>query len=286
MSERTSTAVRNGSTAPARARRAPSAPEEMSAGSRYLHGWLVFLGLLIAWEVATRLAGSAFFPPPTAILAAAREQWLSGPAAALFLTDTAINDVLGSLGRIALGWISATVIGIGLGTLLGRSRTAMDYVGPLMAFVRAVPPPVLVPVFIVLLGLGVTMQTTVIVFGIVWPILLNTVDGVQSIDQTKVDTARSFRLPRGQWIFGVVLPAAAPKIFAGLRVSMALALVLMVISELVGSTNGIGYQLMFRQQAYDFPGMWAGIVLLGVLGYVLNTLLLAVERRALNWKTA
>src|SRR5699024_4320097 len=99
MSERTSTAVRNGSTAPARARRAPSAPEEMSAGSRYLHGWLVFLGLLIAWEVATRLAGSAFFPPPTAILAAAREQWLSGPAAALFLTDTAINDVLGSLGR-------------------------------------------------------------------------------------------------------------------------------------------------------------------------------------------
>lgn len=284
MSERTSTAVRNGSTAPARAR--PSAPEEMSATSRYLHGWLVFLGLVVAWEVATRLAGSAFFPPPTAILAAAREQWLSGPATTLFLTDTALNDVLGSLGRIALGWISATVIGIGLGTLLGRSRTAMDYVGPLMAFVRAVPPPVLVPVFIVLLGLGVTMQTTVILFGIVWPILLNTVDGVQSIDQTKVDTARSFRIPRGQWIFGIVLPAAAPKIFAGLRVSMALALVLMVISELVGSTNGIGYQLMFRQQAYDFPGMWAGIVLLGVLGYVLNTLLLTVERRALNWKTA
>jgi ABC-type nitrate/sulfonate/bicarbonate transport system permease component len=85
-------------------------------------------------------------------------------------------------------------------------------------------------------------------------------------------------------VFGVVLPAALPKIFAGLRVSLSLSLVLMVVSELVGSTNGIGYRLMYDQRQFDLPDMWAGIVLLGVLGYVLNTVLLAVERRALNWQ--
>lgn len=85
-------------------------------------------------------------------------------------------------------------------------------------------------------------------------------------------------------MFGVVLPAAMPKIFAGLRVSLSLALVLMVVSELVGSTNGIGYQLVNSQQQFDLPGMWTGIVLLGVLGYALNTVLLAVERKVLNWQ--
>jgi ABC-type nitrate/sulfonate/bicarbonate transport system permease component len=160
----------------------------------------------------------------------------------------------------------------------------MDYCGPLLAFVRAVPVPVLVPVFITLLGIGAPMQVSVIVFGVLWPILLNCVDGVRSVDQTKVDTARAFRVSRVQWILGVVLPAALPKIFAGLRVSLSLGLVLMVVSELVGATNGIGYQLIFSQHQFDFPTMWAGIVLLGVLGYVLNSLLLAAQRRVLTWQ--
>ncbi|MCI2420372.1 ABC transporter permease [Saccharopolyspora sp. K220] len=250
----------------------------------FLRRWLVFIGAIVVWELLTRAAQNPFFPPPTQIVGAAARNWFSGPASSLFLTDTVFTDLLASLGRIAAGWLVAVVLGVGLGTLLGRSRTALDYFGPVMAFMRAIPPPVLVPVFLVLLGIGTQMQITVIVFGVMWPILLNTVDGVRSVDQVKVDTARSFRIPRAHWVFGVVLPAATPKIFAGLRVSLSLALVLMVVSELVGSTNGIGYRLMFDQRQFDFPAMWAGIVLLGVLGYVLNTLLLAVERRALSWQ--
>ncbi|GAA4612057.1 ABC transporter permease [Saccharopolyspora hordei] len=250
----------------------------------FVRRWLVFVIAVVLWELVTRLVQNPFFPPPTEIAAAAGRKWFSGPASSLFLTEEVHTDLLVSLGRVFGGWLIAVVLGVGLGTLLGRSRTGMDYVGPLMAFVRAIPPPVLVPVFLVLLGIGSEMQITVIVFGVVWPILLNTVDGVRSVDQVKVDTARSFRIPRGQWVFGVVLPAATPKIFAGLRVSLSLALVLMVVSELVGSTNGIGYRLIFDQRAFDLPGMWAGIVLLGVLGYLLNTLLLAVERRALSWQ--
>ncbi|WP_190819048.1 ABC transporter permease [Saccharopolyspora pogona] len=250
----------------------------------FLQRWVVFIIAIVVWELLTRVAQSAFFPPPTQIVGTAMEKWFSGPASSLFLTDEAFSDMLASLGRIAVGWLIAVVLGVALGTLLGRSRTALDYFGPLMAFMRAIPPPVLVPVFLVLLGIGAQMQITVIVFGVIWPILLNTVDGVRSVDQVKVDTIRSFRIPRSHWVFGVVLPAATPKIFAGLRVSLSLALVLMVVSELVGSTNGIGYRLVFDQRQFDFPAMWAGIVLLGILGYVLNTLLLVVERRALSWQ--
>ncbi|CAL99900.1 ABC-type nitrate/sulfonate/bicarbonate transport system permease component [Saccharopolyspora erythraea NRRL 2338] len=256
----------------------------MSQVRGFLHRWVVFVGAVLVWELVTRLASSPFFPPPSEIVATAAVKWFSGPASSLFLSDVVFSDLLASIGRIAAGWLIAVVVGVGIGTALGRSRTAMDYFGPLFAFVRAIPPPVLVPVFMVLLGIGTSMQITVIVFGVVWPILLNTVDGVRSVDQVKVDTARSFRIPPVQWVFGVVLPAAMPKIFAGLRVSLSLALVLMVVSELVGSTNGIGYQLVNSQQQFDLPGMWTGIVLLGVLGYALNTVLLAVERKVLNWQ--
>jgi ABC-type nitrate/sulfonate/bicarbonate transport system permease component len=250
----------------------------------FLRRWVVFIGAVVVWELVTRAAQSPFFPPPTQIIGTAAQKWFSGPASSLLLTDAVFTDLLASLGRIAAGWLLAVVLGVALGTLLGRSHTALDYFGPVLAFMRAIPPPVLVPVFLVLLGIGTQMQISVIVFGVIWPILLNTVDGVRSVDQVKIDTARSFRIPRAHWVFGVVLPTATPKIFAGLRVSLSLALVLMVVSELVGSTNGIGYRLMFDQRQFDFPGMWAGIVLLGVLGYVLNTLLLAVERRALRWQ--
>ncbi|MER7016033.1 ABC transporter permease [Saccharopolyspora sp. NPDC000359] len=256
----------------------------MSKLRGFLRRWLAFVVAIVLWELVTRFVQNPFFPPPTQIVAAAGQKWFSGPASSLFLTDEVFGDLLASLGRVFAGWLIAVVIGVGLGTLLGRSRTGMDYFGPLMAFMRAIPPPVLVPVFLVLLGIGTSMQITVIVFGVMWPILLNTVDGVRSVDQVKVDTAKSFRIPRAHWVFGVVLPAATPKIFAGLRVSLSLALVLMVVSELVGSTNGIGYRLIFDQRAFDLPGMWAGIVLLGVLGYLLNALLLAVERRALSWQ--
>lgn len=85
-------------------------------------------------------------------------------------------------------------------------------------------------------------------------------------------------------IVGVVLPAASPKIFAGLRLSLSLAVILMIISEISGSTNGIGYQLLNDQREFDLPPMWAHVMLLGVLGYVLNGLLLAVQRRALAWQ--
>jgi ABC-type nitrate/sulfonate/bicarbonate transport system permease component len=257
-------------------------------GERGVNGLLlrsaVLVPALVAWELATRLAGSPFFPPPSRIAAAGARLWFSGPATQAFLADTVYEDVLPSVVRVVAGWLVAGAIGVTAGIALGRSRVAFDYVGPQLAFARAVPAPTLIPVFLVLFGIGTSMQVATIVFGALWPILLNTVDGARSLDSVQEDTARSLRTPLAHRIALVVLPAALPKIFAGLRLSLSIAVLLMVVSELVGAANGIGYELMFAQRQFDFPVMWAWIALLGIVGYGLNTLLLAVERRALRWQ--
>jgi ABC-type nitrate/sulfonate/bicarbonate transport system permease component len=138
-------------------------------------------------------------------------------------------------------------------------------------------------VFIVIFKIGTSMRLAVIVFGVVWPILLNTIDGVRSVEPLQLDTARVFRLSRLEQLRLIVIPAAAPKIFAGLRVGLSLAVILMVVSELVGGTDGIGYLLSSAKESFELPDMWAVIVLLGVLGYTANALLILVERRVLAW---
>ena len=252
--------------------------------NRFLQRWAVFAGLVVVWELLTWYADDTFFPRPSEIAAAAHGLWFSGPAGDLFLTDTAFDHVFPSIGRLLAGWGIAAVVGISLGVALGRSPVAAEYAGPLLTFMRSIPPPLLVPVFLLVFSVGTTMQLATIVFGVLWPILLNSVDGARSVDATKFETSAVFRIPKPQWILGVVLPSAAPKIFAGLRVSLSLSLVLMVVSELVGTDNGIGSQLLVAQREFDFPDMWAGIILLGALGYALNTVLLAFERKALAWQ--
>ncbi|GII83070.1 nitrate ABC transporter permease [Sphaerisporangium siamense] len=244
--------------------------------------WLVPIALA-AWEAGTRLAASDYFPPPSLILVRARELWFSGPAGRLFLTDEAVGDFLPSLGRMFGGWAVACVLGVGLGVAIGRSRALAGYVDPLVEFGRAIPPPALVPLFIVLFKLGTEMQVATIVYGVIWPVLINAIDGARHVDRLHVETARVFRLGRVQRLFRVVLPAAGPKVFAGLRLSVSLAVILMVLSELVGSTDGIGHQLLSTQQNFDLAGTWSVIVLLGVLGLALNGAFLVLERRVLSW---
>lgn len=244
---------------------------------------LVLVVLVGAWELATRLAASPFFPPPSKIAKSIRELWLSGPASQLLLTENVREDIVPSLNRLLSGWAIAALLGVTIGIALGRSQRLADYLGPLLHFLRAVPPPALLPVFIVILGLSSTMQRSVIVFGVIWPILLNTIDGARSVQPTQVETARVFRVSRPRWLLGVVLPAASPKIFAGLRISLSLALILMVISELIGTTDGLGRALEDAKNDFSVPDMWAVVVLLGILGYILNAALLAIENRVLRW---
>jgi ABC-type nitrate/sulfonate/bicarbonate transport system permease component len=241
------------------------------------------IALVIVWEYAARKAGSIFFPAPSEILHRAATLWLSGPPQRLFLSDSVFQDVIPSLFRLLGGWALAVLIGVPLGILIGRSRNLWDLVNPVLQFLRAIPGPALIPIFIILLGTESTMRVTLIAFGSVWPILLNTIEGTRTVDPVQLDTVQAFRIPRHARLWRIVLPAALPKIFAGMRVSLALAIILMVVSELVASTNGIGYRIQNAQIMFLLTDMWCGIVLLALIGYTLNWLFLKFEGRVLGW---
>jgi ABC-type nitrate/sulfonate/bicarbonate transport system permease component len=249
----------------------------------FVERWALFIGCVLVWQLATSAAANPYFPTPLNIVRRAGSLWFTGPAGHLWLTDQVFDDILPSLGRLLLGWGIASLVGVAIGLGLGRSPVATDYFGGLLAFARAVPPPTLVPVFLVLFRIGPEMEIATIIFGTVWPVLLNSIDGARSVDETTMNAVRAFHTPWRRRVFTVILPAAGPKIFAGLRVSLSIAFILMIISELVGSTSGIGYQLVFAQGASDLPGMWSWIVLVSALGYLCNSLLVAVEHRVLRW---
>ncbi|MCM6774725.1 ABC transporter permease [Nocardia sp. CDC159] len=252
-------------------------------GAAWIWRWAVLAVGLGLWEVWARGERSPFFPPPTRIAAQMYRLWFSGPVDRLFLTQDAIDDILPSLARIVAGFTIATVIGIVAGIAIARSPVLADYLDPILQFCRALPVVALVPVFLAFLKIGTQMEVVTIAFGSVWPVLLNTADGVASVDPLKVDTARAFRLSPRERLTALIIPAALPKIFAGMRIGVSISLILMVISELVGATEGIGYALNNASTSFDLPSLWAAIALLGILGYLLNGLLLLAERRLLSW---
>ncbi|XIG79712.1 nitrate ABC transporter permease [Streptomyces sp. SGAir0957] len=257
---------------------APKSPTTPTALLR----WPVLLLALGAWELAARARGSVFFPAPSAIGRHAHALWFSGPVEHLFLTGAALDAIGPSLGRMAAGFLIAAVVGVALGVAVGRSRRAYALCDPVLQFARAVPPPALVPVFVVVLDFGTPMQVASIVFSAVWPVLINTAEGARTIDPLRLEVADVLRLTRAERLRYVIVPSALPKIFAGLRLSLSLALILMVFSELLpGTENGIGFTLTDAQSRSDLPTVWAALALLGVLGYLLNTGLLAIERRLL-----
>lgn len=244
--------------------------------------WLVAVAVVL-WEVVTRAVNETYFPPPTTIVDSLRELWFSGPASQLFLSDNAIDDFSTSLTHLFIGWAAAGAAGVVVGAAIGRSQALYDLLNPVLEFLRAVPPPTLVPFFIMVFQLGATMQVVTIAFGVVWPVLLNSCDGVRTVDTLQLETARVFGIGRFRRLVSIILPAAAPKIFAGLRVALSFALILMVISELFGSTAGIGSELLGAQRTFELPRMWAGIVMLGILGFLFNAVFLLLERRLLAW---
>ncbi|MCR6489599.1 ABC transporter permease [Amycolatopsis sp. OK19-0408] len=247
-----------------------------------LRRWAVFAGCLLVWQALTAYFDDVYFPTPVEIAGKMRELWFAGPVSHLFLTKVAIENIGPSLGRLLAGWLIGGAVGVAFGLVLGRSRATLDYADAIVNFGRALPAPALLPVFLVLFKLGTPVQLATIVFGVVWPVLLNTVQGAQSVDPVMVDTARVYGARGTRLLVTVVLPAALPKIFAGLRIALGLSLVLMVISELVGATNGIGYQFQLAGQSFDLTAVWAWIALVGLLGNLLNWLFLVVERRVLG----
>jgi ABC-type nitrate/sulfonate/bicarbonate transport system permease component len=231
--------------------------------------------LLVAWQLYTIARDDPKFPTPTTIIAVLQDK---------FLFSEFETNVLPSLERIFVGFAIAVIIGVALGIPLGLSRIGRSAAMPHIEYWRAIPPPALLPISIILLhSIGNTQKISFIAFFCIFPVLLNTIDGVRAIEPTLIDTARSFRVPTHERVRRIVFPAALPQIFAGMRTSLALAVIVMVLSEYFASTDGVGYVLLISKNTFDFNPMWAAILLIGVLGYLLNALFLLVERHVLAW---
>lgn len=230
--------------------------------------------LVAVWWITSADSQSIYFPPLREILATFADVWLF---------DRVASDLVPSLIRFTAGFLIAVAGGVALGLLLGLSPAARRATDPIVDFLRTLPKPAIIPPAILFLGVDASMKVFIIAFGAIWPVLLNTVDGVRGIDSDTVDMARVYGLRRSERIRRVVLPAATPQIFAGARLALAIALILMVVSEMVASTDGLGYFVLLSQQTFAIPEMWSGIILLGLIGYLFNGIFVLTERRALRW---
>jgi ABC-type nitrate/sulfonate/bicarbonate transport system permease component len=230
--------------------------------------------LVVLWWFSSANSTSYYFPPLKTILQAFGDTWFSAHFG---------DDVVPSVVRLLIGYAGAVVVGVALGVLLGANRTLRRITEPVLEFFRAIPPPVLIPVLFLFAGIGDVAKVIVIISGAVWPVLLNTVEGVRAVDEVLSDTSRSYRITGWARLRHLVLPAASPQIVAGMRQSLSISIILMVISEMFASSNGLGFTIIQFQRSFAIPQMWSGIILLGLLGFVLSLLFALFERRSLHW---
>jgi ABC-type nitrate/sulfonate/bicarbonate transport system permease component len=230
--------------------------------------------LILLWWAATLGSTSFFFPKPGQLWTTFFDVWWS---------DRFTSDVVPSLARFAIGVSAAILLGIGLGVWIGSVRWVRSLTEPLLEFFRAIPPPVLVPALMLIVGVNDKMKVLVIISGSLWPVLLNTIEGVRAVDPVLKDTARTYGIAGVSRLMYVVLPSAGPQIMTGVRQSLSIGLILMVISEMFASSSGLGFTIVEFQRSFAVPEMWSGIVLLGLIGVSMSVIFQLCERRILRW---
>jgi ABC-type nitrate/sulfonate/bicarbonate transport system permease component len=238
---------------------------------------LVLAGLIAIWgEIAAlKLVSPVFLPTPAHTWTALCHGFLKGALGA---------RLAGTLAHMIGGWLIASIAGIVLGALIGSSRAARDYLGPMLEVLRPLPASAVIPVAIAIFGLTPAMALGVIGFGALWPMLLSTMQGFAAVEPRLMDVAAVLGLSRARVIVTISLPSAAPDIFAGLRLGLTVALILAVVCEMIAGLDGLGLWELLAARAYRSADLYAGVILLGALGLVANALLTLVEARVLGWR--
>lgn len=240
-------------------------------------GWGVFVLVLLAWEVGSRATPKLqlYIPPMSQILSALGQLAMSGPIA---------NHLAVTIGRFIQGYLLAASVAVAFGVVLGYFRFLHGLFEMVIEFSRPMPSVAIIPVAILLLGIGDAMIVAVTVYATVWPILINTIDGVRHIDSVLIQTGRTFGLKRRQILWRVILPAASPYVATGLRVGLSIALILVTTAEMVAGSKGLGFFILDEERSMNSGNMYAGIVLVAALGYALNRLFLVLEARTMKWR--
>ena len=244
-------------------------------GSRMLGVAFIFL-LLAALELAdaTGLVNRVLVPPPTRVAARLAEIIVSG---------SVVQPLARTLFLLFLAYAIACPLGIVIGLLMGRIRSVYDLLEPLLEMLRPLPKVALLPPLMIFLGLGTSFKVTIVALGVVFPVIINAIQGARGVDRTLSECARTFGRRRGDVLFSIILPAAAPMIMAGMRVGLGFALILVVLAEMLAGTDGLGYVVIEMQRSFRIVDMYAWLVLLALLGYGLNAAFVALERRLVVW---
>lgn len=268
-------------TAPASPRSAPSTRSGLNLwklGVKWLERLTCLLLFFAIWEFLPRagIVSSAFLSPPSAVLAAIVQ---------LIETGQLNKHIFASLKRSLAGLSLAILAGVSLGLLMGVIRRFEAFVDPLLQLFRQVSALALFPVFLLFFGIGEASKIAIIFWAAFWPVLLNTISGVKQVEKLLIHSALSMGATRGFIFFKVILPAAAPSIFTGIRLAGAYSITALVAAEMIGSHAGLGFLTLNSQEIFQIPSMYAGIVLLALLGLALNYVLALLEKRLTRWRS-
>jgi NitT/TauT family transport system permease protein len=236
------------------------------------------IAFFILWEVAPRvnLVPDTFISPLSLVISTLWD---------LLATGVLLPHIGVSLFRAICGLVLATVVGIPLGFLLsGWFRLFERIMSPVLRLLTEVNPFSLFPVFIVLFGIGEVSKIMMIFWVCLWPILLNTITGIQNVDGLLIKSARSLGVTGRQLFFKVILPAASPNIFHGLRTGAGVAFFMLIAAEMIGASSGLGWLVLNAQITYQIPKLFAATVMISALGLTLNYLFGRVEHKFLSWK--
>ncbi|WP_411719721.1 ABC transporter permease [Mycetocola sp.] len=232
------------------------------------------VALIVLWWAGSSASTDVFFPPLSFILERFQALWLF---------ENFVSDVLPSLGNLVVSYLLAVIIGVTLGMVLGLAPVLGAIFAPVIHFWRAIPPVALVPLIVALFGFGNETRILAITLAALFPTLITTIDAMRSVDPLQREVARVYHLTFTERVFRVMLPAALPRIFSGMQVSLVAAFIVMIASEMLGVSTGIGALTLLAQQTFAVADMWAGVLLLGIIGFGANALFEFIERRALRW---
>lgn len=238
-----------------------------------IHMWLPIV-LIGAWFAVSAGSTSIFWPPLTTTLTALVESFTVGEM---------WSNLAFSLSNYLVGLCIAVVVGIAGGLIIGRLSLLRSAVMPLLDFARSTPQVSFVPVIILALGIGALPKILLISVACLWPILLNTVDGVTRLPASFDDTVRSYAIPLRLRIFKVFIPGALPSVVVGIRIAISVGIVMLIVSEMFGASQGIGYFITQSGQSFNMPATWAGTILIGFIGYALSATFAAFEHKLLAW---
>jgi NitT/TauT family transport system permease protein len=258
---------------------APQARRRPRFKRKFITSWIAVAVLLAVWQLApgAGLVDKTFLPPLSKVLDA---WWQLAQSGELWI------DVHTSLQRSLTGFGLALLVGVPLGLLIGWYPLAAELLSPVFVIFLNTAAIALLPVFTLILGIGETSKITIIVYASLWPILYNTISGVRTVDPLLIKSARSLGLSHIRLFQKVILPAAVPTIFTGVRLAGAASILVLVTTEMVGAKAGLGYLILNSQFNFQIPSMYAGILTVSAIGVLFNYLLSSLERRFSTWRSA